>query len=69
MNNSNPEITEPKLPTPVIKVKAPASKPSKIEKRTEPDTRKPFVLKPKKPTSPWIYFLPRSSSWIYFLPG
>jgi len=58
MINSNPEITEPKpvIVAPVIKVKAAVTKPSKIEKRTEPDTRKPFVLKPKKPTSPWIYF-------------
>lgn len=29
--------------------KAPKSK-------KEPEPGKPFVLKPKKPTSPWIYF-------------
>ena len=60
MNNSNPEITEPKLvlaaATTDKMAKKAFVKPSKIEKRTEPDNRKPFVLKPKKPTSPWIYF-------------
>lgn len=53
MENLNPEIT---APMPAIKEKASVTKPSKTEKKTEPDNRKPFVLKPKKPTSPWIFF-------------
>jgi len=53
MENLNPEIT---VQTPAIKEKASVTKASKIEKRTEPDKMKPFVLKPKKPTSPWIFF-------------
>ena len=28
---------------------------TKKEKKAE-EAKKPFVLKPKKPTSPWIYF-------------
>jgi hypothetical protein len=33
------------------------SKPAKAPKaKKEADPNKPFVLKPKKPTSPWIYF-------------
>lgn len=33
------------------------SKPVKAPKaKKEVDPNKPFVLKPKKPTSPWIYF-------------
>ena len=53
MNNSNPEITEPKPPAPA---KVAESKPPKAEKKKAPEENKPFVLKPKKPTSPWIYF-------------